>query len=124
MSSLSYFKFCILFLIQFLIIIKKIQSNNLNKISTNNNQTHINILLLLPTNDSYKFSLNKVLSSLNLAINDIESSHTYGTKYEIDLITDTCDCTGIKAPVNAMENIFGKRNHSKRFHAVFGPMCD
>ena len=83
----------------------------------------VNILLLLPVNETYKFSLYKVLASLNLAIDDLKQT-SYGTKFEINIISDTCDCTGIKAPVNAMENIFGKRNHSKNFQAVFGPMCD
>ena len=89
----------------------------------NNDLIQINILLLLPINDTYKFSMSKVLASLNLAINDLKQTD-YGSRFRIDLISDTCDCTGIKAPVNAMENIFGKRNHTKQFQAVFGPMCD
>ena len=32
----------------------------------------VNILLLLPTNDTYKFSMAKVIASLDLAINDIK----------------------------------------------------
>lgn len=83
----------------------------------------INILLLLPLNETYKFSLSKVLSSLNLAISEIKYTD-YGSRFRIDITSDTCDCTGIKAPVNAMENIFGRRNHTKKFQAVFGPMCD
>lgn len=85
----------------------------------------VNILLLLPNNDTYKFSSSKVLVSLNFAIKDIKNTD-YGSKFEIDIISDSCDCTGIKAPVNAMENIYKKRNHTntKDFHAVFGPMCD
>lgn len=97
---------------------------NYNSISTNNNNKQpINILLLLPVNDTYKFSLNKVLASLLLAIDDLKSTD-YGSKFRIEIVTDSCDCGGIKAPVNAMENIFGKRNHTKQFQAVFGPMCD
>jgi hypothetical protein len=97
-------------------------ANELSTI-TGNSSTHINILLLLPTNDTYKFSQAKVTASLRLAIADLK--HTaFGSRFEIDLISDSCDCTGIKAPVNAMENIFGKRNHTKKFQAVFGPMCD
>ena len=85
--------------------------------------TQVNILLLLPTNDTYKFSLTKVLSSLSLAIKELK--HTdFGAKFKIDIITDTCDCTGITAPVNAMENIYRNRNQTVRFQAVFGPMCD
>jgi hypothetical protein len=85
--------------------------------------THVNILLLLPSNNSYKFSMPKVLASLNMAISDLRHT-SFGARFTIDLISDSCDCTGIKAPVNAMENIFGIRNHTKKFQAVFGPMCD
>lgn len=117
---LIYFQFQILF--HFNVVIK-----NGNAQSMLSNYTSakipINILLLLPNNDTYKFSQSKVLSSLNLAISDLKSLD-YGSKFEIYIISDTCDCTGIKAPVNAMENIFGKRNHTKHFQAVFGPMCD
>jgi hypothetical protein len=90
---------------------------------TNQVPIPVNILLLLPNNDTYKFSLSKVLVSLDFAIKDLKNTD-YGSKFEIDIISDTCDCTGIKAPVNAMENIYRKRNHTKNFHAVFGPMCD
>jgi hypothetical protein len=83
----------------------------------------VNILLLLPLNETYKFSLNKVLLTLNLAINEIKTKD-FGSKFEIDITPDSCDCTSIKAPINAMENIYRKRNHTKRFQAVFGPMCD
>lgn len=88
-----------------------------------NQKLPINILLLLPVNDTYKFSLNKVLASLLLAIDDLKSTD-YGARFKVDIVTDSCDCGGIKAPINAMENIFGKRNHTKQFQAVFGPMCD
>ncbi|RNA13767.1 hypothetical protein BpHYR1_015297 [Brachionus plicatilis] len=81
----------------------------------------VNILLLLPVNQTYKFSQSKVMASLSLAISDLKTIG-YGAKFHIDIISDTCDCTGIKAPINAMENIFGKRNHSKHFQAVFGPI--
>ena len=83
----------------------------------------VNILLLLPSNQTYKFSLTKVLASLNLAINDIKLTD-YGSRFQVAIISDSCDCTGIKAPVNAMENIYRIRNHTKVFQAVFGPMCD
>ena len=93
------------------------------------NSTHekelvpVNILLLLPLNDTYKFSLNKVLLTLNMAISEIKMKD-FGSKFEIDIMPDSCDCTSIKAPINAMENIYRKRNHTKKFQAVFGPMCD
>lgn len=91
---------------------------------TNQNEKFpINILLLLPVNDTYKFSLNKVLAALQLAIDDLKSAD-YGSRFKIDIVSDSCDCTAIKAPINAMENIFGKRNHTRQFQAVFGPMCD
>lgn len=83
----------------------------------------VNILLLLPTNDTYKFSMAKVIASLDLAINDIKKTD-YGRKFELNIISDVCDCGGIRAPVNAMENIYRMRNHSMVFQAVFGPMCD
>lgn len=89
----------------------------------NSDKIHINILLLLPTNDTYKFSLSKVLWPLNMAINEIKQID-YGSKFQVEITSDSCDCTGIKAPVNAMENIYRKRNHTKNFQAVFGPMCD
>jgi hypothetical protein len=85
--------------------------------------THINILVLLPSNNSYKYSMPKVLASLRMAIGDLRHT-SFGSRFTIDLIPDSCDCKGIKAPVNAMENIFGIRNHTKKFQAVFGPMCD
>ena len=83
----------------------------------------VNILLLLPANDTYKFSLSKVLASLSLAIQDIKFTD-YGSRFEVNLISDNCDCGSIRAPVNAMENIYRIRNHTKVFQAVFGPMCD
>ena len=83
----------------------------------------VNILLLLPANDTYKFSLSKVLASLNLAIQDIKFTD-YGSRFEVNIISDNCDCGSIRAPVNAMENIYRIRNHTKVFQAVFGPMCD
>lgn len=89
----------------------------------NSDKIQINILLLLPTNDTYKFSLSKVLWPLNMAINEIKQID-YGSKFQVEITSDSCDCTGIKAPVNAMENIYRKRNHTKNFQAVFGPMCD
>ena len=88
-----------------------------------NNLTHVNILLLLPTNDTYKFSMSKVLASLNLAIEDLKNTD-YGSKFIIDIITDKCDCSGITAPLNAMKNIYKNTNQAMRFQAVFGPMCD
>jgi hypothetical protein len=91
--------------------------------NTNDDLTHVNILLLLPTNDTYKFSMSKVLSSLNLAIEDLKNTD-YGSKFRIEIISDKCDCSGITAPVNAMENIYKNRNQAVRFQAVFGPMCD
>lgn len=100
-----------------------ISYNNLPKEKIEKWNIPINILLLLPINDTYKFSLNKVLASLKLAIDDLKTT-PYGSSFNIEIVSDTCDCTGIKAPINAMENIFGKRNHSKKFQAVFGPMCD
>jgi membrane glycosyltransferase len=93
------------------------------QISNENKKKEINILLLLPTNESYKFSLNKVLASLNLAIQDLKTTD-YGAKFQVAIVSDSCDCSGIKAPINAMENIFGRKNHTKKFQAVFGPMCD
>ena len=83
----------------------------------------VNILLLLPRNDTYKFSLAKVLLTLSMARQDISRTEM-GARFDIDIMPDTCDCTSIEAPLNAMENIYRKRNHTKRFHAVFGPMCD
>ena len=83
----------------------------------------INILLLLPINNTYKFSVQKVLPSLYLAVDHIKTTD-YGSRFDIKIITDSCDCTGITAPVNAMEQIYGQRNHSLHFQAVFGPMCD
>ena len=83
----------------------------------------VNILLLLPDNDTYKFSTSKILPSLNLAIEDMKDTD-YGSRFEFDIIPDQCDCSSMKAPVNAMENIYRMRNHTKMFQAVFGPMCD
>jgi hypothetical protein len=101
------------------------QRNSYTKldIAENRDKIQINILLLLPTNDTYKFSLSKVLWPLNMAINEIKEID-YGSKFQVEITSDSCDCTGIKAPVNAMENIYRKRNHTKRFQVVFGPMCD
>jgi hypothetical protein len=96
---------------------------SLSGLPNTNNLIPVNILLLLPMNNTYKFSLNKVLYSLNMAIDEIKTTN-YGSKFDIDIMPDSCDCTSIKAPVNAMENIYRKRNHTKRFQAVFGPMCD
>ena len=103
----------------FLSLISFLQS----QIASTDNLTQVNILLLLPTNDTYKFSLSKVLSSLNLAIGDLKNT-AYGSKFKIDIMSDKCDCSGITAPVNAMENIYKNRNKEVRFQAVFGPMCD
>jgi len=65
----------------------------------------------------------KVLASLQLAINDLKTTE-YGRRFALNIIGDDCDCGGIKAPVNAMENIYRIRNHTEVFQAVFGPMCD
>ena len=123
----------ILFLVC-LYLINVINANNNQSISflfNNNKYVHqnetdkipVNILLLLPLNDTYKFSLSKVSLALNMAISELKYTD-YGSKFKIDIMPDTCDCTSIKAPVNAMENIYRTRNHTKRFQAVFGPMCD
>ncbi len=93
------------------------------KLNDNKELIPVNILLLLPLNDTYKFSLNKVLLTLNMAISEIKSKD-FGSKFDIHIMPDSCDCTSIKAPINAMENIYRKRNHTKQFQAVFGPMCD
>jgi hypothetical protein len=111
----------------FLFIVNIIFSQGLenkHSISFNNDELiKINILLLLPINNTYKFSLSKVLPSLYLAVDHIQTTD-YGSRFDIKIIPDTCDCTGITAPVNAMEQIYGQRNHSLHFQAVFGPMCD
>ena len=99
------------------------KTEEINCFAENGKKISINILLLLPLNETYKFSLNKTLASLSLAIHDIRKTD-FGSKFEIDITSDTCDCTGIKAPVNAMENIYSIRKHTKKFQAVFGPMCD
>jgi len=83
----------------------------------------VNILLLLPTNDTYMFSMAKVLASLQLAISEIKTTD-YGKKFAVKIIPDVCDCGGIRAPLNAMENIYKMRNNTEDFQAVFGPMCD
>ncbi len=83
----------------------------------------VNILLLLPINNTYKFSVGKVLPALLMAVDELKTID-YGSSFRIKIVSDVCDCSGITAPVNAMENIYGKRNHSLRFQAVFGPMCD
>jgi hypothetical protein len=83
----------------------------------------VNILLLLPINNTYKFSVSKVLPALLMAVEELKTTD-YGSSFRIKIINDVCDCSGITAPVNAMENIYGKRNHTLRFQAVFGPMCD
>ena len=118
------FLFFYIFFVNILHLIRSQDSNSI--INLNNNSSdliEINILLLLPINNTYKFSVSKVLPSLYLAIDDIKTSE-YGSRFNIKIIPDTCDCTGITAPVNAMENIYGQRNHSLHFQAVFGPMCD
>ena len=97
------------------------QFNNSSKLA--GELVKINILLLLPINNTYKFSISKVLPSLNLAVSELKNTD-FGSSFDIKIIPDACDCTGITAPVNAMENIYGKRNHSLHFQAVFGPMCD
>ena len=83
----------------------------------------IHILLLLPKNETYKFSLSKILPSLNMAIEELKKTD-YASSFDISLTGDSCDCNGILAPVNAMENIYGKRNHKIHFNSIFGPMCD
>jgi hypothetical protein len=83
----------------------------------------VNILLLLPVNNTYKFSTCKVLPALLMAVDELKKID-YGSSFKIKIVNDICDCSGITAPVNAMENIYGKRNHSLKFQAVFGPMCD
>jgi hypothetical protein len=93
------------------------------RLRANNAKLPINILLLLPDNETYKFSLNKVKLSLELAIHEIK--HTdYGEKFDVVITTGLCDCTAIKAPVDAMENVYNKKNHTKLFQAIFGPSCD
>lgn len=111
------------FIVPLLIIFQIGLFNCKNESLVYETKKEVNILLLLPLNDSYKFSLNKVLAALNLAIFDLKTTD-YGSKFAIDIVTDSCDCTAIQAPVNAMENIFGRKNHTKKFQAVFGPMCD
>jgi hypothetical protein len=99
-------------------------SENSSIFELNNDELiKINILLLLPINNTYKFDISKVLPALNLAVDEIKKT-SYGSIFNITIITDECDCTGITAPINAMENIYGKRNHTLFFQAVFGPMCD
>lgn len=83
----------------------------------------VNILLLLPTNDTYKFSMSKVTASLDLAKQDLKQTD-YGRRFQLNIKSDVCDCGGIRAPVNAMENIYRIKNNSDVFQAVFGPMCD
>ena len=107
-----------------LICLSLINSIKTQQVSSNSKDlTHVNILLLLPTNDTYKFSMSKVLSSLNLAIEDLKNTE-YGSKFEVEIISDKCDCSGITAPLNAMKNIYKNSNQAMRFQAVFGPMCD
>jgi hypothetical protein len=83
----------------------------------------VNILLSLPENDTYKFSLNKVLASLNLSILDFKKDVS---KFEVKIIPGECDCSATKATFNAMENIYRFRyqNNTQTIQAIFGPMCD
>jgi hypothetical protein len=83
----------------------------------------VNILLLLPLDDTYKFSMSKVTASLDLAKLDLKRVD-YGRRFQLNIKADACDCGGIRAPVNAMENIYRIKNNSEVFQAVFGPMCD
>lgn len=110
----------------FIVLFNLTWANNTSFLILNGNKRQsikVNILLLLPLNDTYKFSVSKVLPALNLAVDEIKKTD-YGSSFDLNIIPDVCDCTGITAPVNAMENIYGKRNHSLLFQAVFGPMCD
>jgi hypothetical protein len=80
----------------------------------------VNILVLLPKNDTYKFSASKLLPPLYMAAHELHNK----TQFKIKIIHDTCDCGGLTAAINAMQNIYGERNHSLQFQAIFGPMCD
>lgn len=84
----------------------------------------VNILLSLPANDSFKFSRNKVAQSINLAINEYKKIDPY---FDVNIILGDCDCSAIKATINAMENIYEfkyKKNNTESISAIFGPMCD
>jgi atrial natriuretic peptide receptor A len=83
----------------------------------------INILLLLPENGTYKFSMRKVRPALDLAISEIKVTD-YGRKFDIILWEGECDCSGITAPINAMKYIYANTNSTNYFQAIFGPICD
>jgi len=103
-----------------LIFLKTINS----KLQPSKDIIPVNILLSLPENDTYKFSLNKVLASLNLSILDFKKEVS---QFEVKIIPGECDCSATKATFNAMENIYRFRyQNSTRttIQAIFGPMCD
>ena len=81
----------------------------------------INILLSLPSNDTYKFSRSNVLASLELAINEFNAS-----KFKVEIIPGECDCSAVTATQNAMENVymFRYKKENQNIQAIFGPMCD
>ena len=62
-----------------------------NSIKPSPQSIPINILLLLPNNNSYPFSTNKILPSLNFAIEELKTSD-YGSAFAIKIIADNCDC--------------------------------
>lgn len=86
--------------------------------SANTTTTSVNIAVILPTNDSFFFSVNRTLPALHLAISTVFSTGLLNRDaIQIELNSADSGCSGVLAPLAAF-------NAHKQADVFFGPCCD